>query len=116
LKILVPSGKAARIAGLLRNHGYRVRFRSPAAGRLTITWSSVPRRSPFMKGKTRPVLVANASATFSRPRLATVKIALTKKGRQLRKNSKRLRLTAKARFTMPHRNPVTVSKGFTIKR
>ncbi len=116
LKVLIPSGKTALIAALLSNRGYRVQFRSPGAGRLTIGWSSVLQPSRLRRAKTRLVLLASASVTFSAPRAATVKIVLTKTGRSLLKSSKRLRLTAIATFTLRQGHPVTVSKGFTLKR
>jgi len=116
LMVLVPSGKPARIATLLRNRDYRVRFRSPGPGRLTIGWSSEPQRSDAATAKTRPLLVAGATATFSEARTATVKIALTKQGRQLLASSKRLKLSAKATFRLQHGTTVRVAKSFTLTR
>ena len=61
-KQLVPSARGA--AFLLKRGGYRYSFRIPAAGRLTVSWSSTARRGPARQ-RLRPILIATAKTYLS---------------------------------------------------
>jgi hypothetical protein len=122
MKVLVPHGKGAKIAQLLKNHGYRVAFSGPSAGRLVIGWYQVPKgaRLPNAsrqgKGKPKPKLVATVSTEVQRIGRVSITIRLTALGKRLLGHSRTIKLTAKGTFT-PSGGPATsVTKSFRLKR
>ena len=115
-KVLMPSGKKARIAALLRNGGYLAHFSAPDAGSLTIRWYYAAKGAHLASAKARPVLLGSATVTFSTAGRGAVKISLTKAGRRLLKASNQLPLTGEAGFKLLDGQLVTVRRRFTIKR
>jgi len=119
---LTPTGKAARIAALLKNGGFSFAFKAPAAGKAALDWYQLPAGAHLAKNaKPKPVLVATGHLSFRRAGTATMKIKLTAAGKRLLKHAqlthaKRLKLTAEAIFTPTHKTPVVAVKTFTLKR
>jgi hypothetical protein len=115
LRGLIPKGKAAKIATMLKNHGYRLSTKALAAGRAVIAWYYVPRGAHITAVKPRPVLVAAGSRKFTRAGTATIRITLTRTGNQLLKNATHLTLTAKAIFTPANATAVVATRTFALK-
>lgn len=85
-------------------------FKAPAAGRLTIRWTT--------KVKKKTVTIASGTFTYKSASLKATKIRLrlTKKGKSLLKHHKKLKVTSKATFTIAGRRPLTATRTFTLKR
>jgi len=116
LVAIVPTGRTARIAALLRSGGYTTRFTAPGAGRLVVSWYFLPKGARISRAAPKPTLVATGRASFMRAGVGTIRITLTSKGRQLLRGAKRLRLTARASFS-PTVGAAAVSlRTFTLKR
>ena len=114
---LTPSGKAAKIATLLKSGAYTVVFKALEAGTAVIDWYEVPPGAKLAKRtKPKPVLVATGQRTFSAAGTATIKIKLTAAGRSLLRHAKQLKLTAKGTFTPSGTTPVTTTRTFVLKR
>jgi hypothetical protein len=120
LRQLAPQGKAAKIAALLKQHGYVVSFTALSAGKLVIGWYYLPAGAHLTlakpKPKPKPVLVATGKATFSQAGTQTLTITLTANGKQLLKHAKRLQLTAKGTFTSAGKPATVATKTFTLTR
>lgn len=114
---LTPSGKAARIAALLKRGGFAVLFRALEAGTAVIDWYELPAGATLAKkARPKPVLVGAGHQTISAPGTATIKIRLTPAGKRLLKHAKTLKLTAKGIFTPAGKTPVRATKVFVLKR
>jgi hypothetical protein len=114
---LIPSGKAARIAALLRAGAYSQRFKAPEAGTAIIKWYFLkPGTKLGGKGKRAPVLVASGSVSFHAAGTTLLKIRLTSAGKQLLRSARRIRLTATSTFTPLGGTAVTTAGAFTLKR
>jgi hypothetical protein len=118
LRQLAPQGKAAKIAALLKQHGYVVSFTALSAGKLVIGWYYLPAGAhlTLAKPKPKPVLVATVNATFSQAGTQKLTITLTANGKQLLKHAKRLKLTAKGTFTPAGKSAIVATKNFTLTR
>jgi len=78
-RVLVPTGRAARIGALLSHDGYSVWFDAPAGGRLTVSWQLAPHGA-----RGRPsLLIAKLSVTFRHAGAKRVKIKLARRYRRL---------------------------------
>ncbi len=114
---LIPSGRAAKIAALLKHGGWAVAFRALEAGTAMIGWYQLPQGAKLAKRtKVKPVLVAAGHLTFSVAGTATLKVKLTSAGKRLLKHAKQLKLTAKGTFTPTGNTPVTTTRIFILKR
>ncbi len=114
---ITPSGKAAKIAVLLRSGAFSTSFRALAAGTAVINWYQVPPGAKLAKkAKPKPVLVASGQRSFSAAGTAKIKIKLTAAGKRLLKHAKKLKLTAKGTFTPTGKTPITTTKVFVLKR
>jgi hypothetical protein len=102
-RLLRPSGKAGRVAQLLRHGGYSFSYAAACAGRLVISW---------YRGR---ALVGTVSAAFKKGGPARIKIALVPSGRKLLSRSKRLTLTAKGAFTPNGHSAIRASRTITLK-
>jgi len=112
---LIPTGKTAKIASLLKQGVYTLRFQALAAGTAEVDWYEVPHGAKIAS-KAKAVLVASGRLTFTAAGTATMKIKLTAAGKRLLKHTTRLKLTAKGTFTPNGKPRVTVLKQFTLKR
>jgi hypothetical protein len=63
-----------------------------------------------------PVLVATVSRGFSRGSKVTLKIVLTRAGKQLLRSVRRVKLTAKASFAPRGKPAATMLKTFILTR
>jgi hypothetical protein len=114
---LVPSGKAAKIATLLKSGGVTMSFKALEAGTLTIGWYEVPPGAKLAKKtKVKPVLVASGQKSFAGAGTGTITVKLTTAGKRLLKHAKQLRLTAKGTFTAPGTASVSATHSLSITR
>jgi hypothetical protein len=112
---LIPSGKAANIAALLKAGGFASAFHALVAGSAVIDWYQVPPGAKLAKAKAKPILVAAGQMTFSAPGTALIKVKLTAAGKRLLKHAKRLKLTAKGTFIPTGKAPVVTTRLFVLK-
>jgi hypothetical protein len=114
---LTPSGKAAKIAALVKSGGFAVVFKALAPGTVVIDWYQVPPGAKLLarKAKPKPVLVAAGQRVFSAAGTATIKIKLTAAGIRLLKHAKQLKLTAKGTFTPTGKAHITTTRVFVLK-
>jgi hypothetical protein len=110
---LTPSGKAAKIASLLKSRGFTVTFKALEAGTVVIDWYEVPAGAKLAKPK--PVLIAAGQRAFSAAGTAKIKIKLAAAGKRLLNHARKLKLTAKGTFTPTGKTPVTATKVFVLK-
>jgi hypothetical protein len=86
--------RVASIARLLRRGSYALRFASPIAATLQITWQ--------LPSATGPVVLAHGSVRFASPRTRGVRVSLTGAGRSvLRGVARRLPIQTLARLSTP---------------
>ncbi len=111
---LIPSGKAAKIATLLKNGGLTMGFKALEAGTVSVQWYDAAAGAKLAK-KAKPVLVASGQMTFSAAGTKTLSIRLTAAGRKLFKHAKSLRLTAKGIFTATGQAPVDRTARFALR-
>ncbi|HTA05313.1 MAG TPA: S53 family peptidase [Solirubrobacteraceae bacterium] len=114
---IIPSGKGAKIASLLKLGSFSLAFNAPEPGSLTIGWYELPTGAKLArKGKPKPVLVATGRLRFPAAGRRTVRLELTRAGRVLLERHKRFVLTAKGTFTPAGKQPIVASKRFVLKR
>jgi hypothetical protein len=114
---LASGGKAAKLAKLLATGAFTVTFKALTAGTAVIDWYQLPLGTKLAKKtKAGPILVASGKARFSAAGTTKIKLKLTGQGRRLLKNSKLLKLTAKATFTPIGKTPVTATREFVLKQ
>ena len=114
---LLPSGKAAKIAAILKHGGFAGKLSALQAGVATISWFKLPPGAKLAKkAKPKPILVASGSVRFGAAGTSTVKLKLTRAGKRLLKHSKRLKLTARGAFTPTGGATVTAKRSFVLKR
>jgi hypothetical protein len=111
---ITPHGKAAKIASLLKNHGYVLSFTALIGGKVVIDWYYLPNGAHLASGKPKPVLVAAGKATFARAGRLKITIDLTANGKRLLKHAKQLALTSKDTFTPTARHAVVATKKFML--
>ncbi len=110
---LLPN-KSLRIAGLLKKGLYALRFKAPAAGTATITWSYTPPKHG--KKKPAPVVIASGKLSFHKAGTAAIDIRLTKAGKQILRRVSRLKITVVCSFATAGERPVAASASFELKR
>jgi hypothetical protein len=116
LAALLPNGRGAKIAALLRKGGYSARFVAPSTGSVVLSWYFVPKGAHVARGAPQPTLVATGRASFSRAGATHVMIRLTAGGRRLLKHARRLKLTGKGTFSESGFAPVIQRATFTLKQ
>lgn len=112
---LTRTQRGARIASLLKAGYYTFRFAAPVAGTLELFWYEVP-KGAHVSAKSKPVLVASSTTWFAGAARQTVKLRLTKMGRQLIAHAKSIQLTSKAVFIRSGAVPMTWRKTFVLSR
>jgi phosphatidylinositol-3-phosphatase len=105
---LAPSGKAAKIGALLRNHGYKLRLRALEAGRLLVRWYALGHR------RSRS-LIATATVRFPVAGTTTAKVRLTGAGRRLLRRSHSVKLLAQETFTAASSGASAVAASRRVK-
>ena len=111
---LVPSGKAAKIARILKHGGYALQLKGLTAGTVTVSWYQAPTHGHIAGA--HPLLVATGSRTFTSARAAPLAIHLTSTGRELLQHVTVVKLTARAAFAPPSGTPITVMRIITLRR
>lgn len=112
---LTPSGKAAKLASLLKSGGFTVTFKALEAGIAAIDWYQVPAGAKLAKKvKPKPVLVGAGQHTFSAAGTANIKIRLTTAGESLLKHARQVELTVKGIFTPIGKTAFTATKVFAL--
>jgi hypothetical protein len=115
-RLLLPHGGRAKVAALLKHHGYAVSFSSIAAGRLSVSWYQVP-KGAHLSARTKPVLVASGKVATKESGVAKLTIKLTAKGRKLLLAAKQpLKLTAKGVLAPSGASSLRSTHAFTVKR
>ena len=104
---LVPKGRPARIAALLKARRYRLSFRALRPGTVVVSWFSAGRK---------PTLIASGRKTFPAADTAAVILRLTTKGTHLLRSATRLKVMARSTFTPRGAAAVTRSRSFTLTR
>ena len=115
-KILVPSGKLARISALLKHGSYTVSFRAPGRGALSVSWFFVPKGAHLAEAKTKAkaTLVANGKTSSRSAGTVKLTVKLTAKGRSLLKRAHRVKLTSEGVYTPSGARAVSITKSFTL--
>ncbi|HST33224.1 MAG TPA: hypothetical protein VLJ80_06860 [Solirubrobacteraceae bacterium] len=114
---LVPSGKASKIAALLKHGGFAVKLSALEAGSATIDWYQLPPGAKLARHvKPKPVLVAAGHLRFAAAGTGPLKLKLTPAGKKLLKRAKRLKLTARGTFTPNGGTAVKATRRFLLKR
>jgi subtilisin-like proprotein convertase family protein len=114
---LTPSGKAAKIAALLRRGECTAAFEALESGTAAIDWYAVPPGAQRARDtKAKPILIASGGRTFAAAGTATIKIKLTAVGKSVLKHAKRIKLTALSTFTPTGKAPITATRTFVLKQ
>lgn len=111
LRALAVGGRYGKLGALRRRGRFDTTFRALTAGRLVVTWHSVPNGR-----KAKPRLLARARVTIRRAGSVKVRLALTRELRRLARSAKRLRVRVKATFAPTGRKAVTASRLVTLRR
>lgn len=117
-KLLVPRGKAAKLASLHARGSYTIAFASLAASRISVAWYFVPKGAHLSaaKRKPKPLLVASGKLTTREAGTAKLTIRLTAAGRSLLAKGKPLKLTAKGALAPKGRPTLNATRSFTLSR
>jgi hypothetical protein len=107
-KILRPTGKDASIKEILELHGYSFRVTTPAAGQLSIVWTT--------KIGHKQVTVAHGNLIFAGAYTTKFTISLTSQGRAALARYSALAVRANASFLTSGLGQVKESGGFTLAR
>jgi hypothetical protein len=114
---LIPTGKTAKIAALLKAGGLTMSFKALEAGTLVVGWYDLPTGAKLAThSKAKPVLVASGQMTFPAAGTGKLKVRLTAAGRKLLKHATKVKLTAKGVFTVAGKVPVSVAKTVLLRR
>ena len=114
---LVPHGRSAKIAAILRAGGYTVSFKALAAGNAEIDWYVVPPHAHLTVGKKgKPLLVATGKRRFLNAGTRNLKLKLTPAGTRLLRHSRSIKLTARGIFTPTGNHASVATTTFTLDR
>ena len=123
-RLLVPTGRGARIDILLTRGAFTLSFKALYAGVATIDWYYLPpgatlakkKTKPGHKKKAKPALIGSGRVSFTGAATSKMKIALTATGKRLLHSSKRIRLTSRGTFTPTGKVPITATRTFGLRR
>ena len=101
------------LATLRKTGAYPFPFFAPDAGTLEVFWYE-PLKGAHRSARTKPVLLAIATAKFSSAGTKMVKLVLTAVARRLIRNSSRIPLSIKAVFVRPREAPVTWTSSYLL--
>jgi hypothetical protein len=105
----------AHIKSVLKAGSYTFTFNSPTAGKFELTLYVKAKGAQGSK-RSKPVVVARTNASFTRASRSKIKLTITKSGRHELKGKKKVSLSVKAVFSVPHKSPVTATLVLTLKR
>jgi hypothetical protein len=109
--VVTVRGRSATLRALLKRGRYETTFTARGAGRLVVTWTSVPKSK-----KAKAKLLARARVTVRRAGRVKVRLTFTKAFRQLARRAKQLKVAVKATFTPTGGKAVAVKKTVTLTR
>jgi hypothetical protein len=113
---LVPTGKAAKIAALLKHDGLTMSFTALEAGIISVQWYELPSGAKVAKkGKAKPVLMASGQVSVTGAGTSKVSVKLTAQGRKLLKHAKRVELEAKGVFAARGESSVSATKTMELR-
>lgn len=104
----------AHIKAIMKTGSFWFSFIAPWEGQLEVLWYQIVKGAHGAKSK--QLLLAQSTTSFTGSRKGTIRLKLTAKGRQVLKNKKRLSLKAKAIFTIPHQQPVIWSVTLVLTK
>lgn len=114
---LAPSRAMTTIGSLLRHDGATLTFAAPIAGELALSWySTTRRRGRRTSRKPTAVLIATGDRKFRPPDTATIKLVLTRAGRQILNHANRIDVTARSEYTPAGGAPVALTRTFVLHR
>jgi lysophospholipase L1-like esterase len=113
---LVPHGKSAKIAAILKAGGYTTSLRALAAGNATVHWYLPPHGQLTMGGNRKPLLVATGNVSFHNAGTRNLKLKITPAGKRFLRHSNRVQLAASGTFTPTGKHPILATKTFTLTR
>jgi hypothetical protein len=113
---IIPSGKGARSAAILKRGGFALTFRALESGTAIVDWYELPPGAKLAR-KTRPkqVLVAAGRLTFQEAGTSSLNMSLTPAGKQLLRHQKAVRLTATGAFAHSGSAPVRATRSFVLR-
>jgi hypothetical protein len=112
---MIPSGKHAKVAAVLKSGGFSIAFKALEAGTALVNWYQLPPGAKLAKAKAKPVLVASGRLGFAAAGTATMKIKLTAAGKRLLKHARSIKLTSRGTFTPVGKAPVVATRAFVLK-
>lgn len=104
--------EGVHLKSVLKAGGYKFAFIAPTAGTFEVQWYLIAKGAHGARSK--HLVVAQLTTSYTGSKNSTLKIKLTNKGRQILKGKKRLSLRAMAVFTIPGGKPVTWTGSFTL--
>jgi hypothetical protein len=113
---LARAQQRVRLASLRKTALFAFLFAAPAAGTLEVSWYQPPPATPHHSTHAKPVILALSSTSFAGAGATSVTIRLTSAGRHLVAHSKRIPMTVKGVFTMPHARPVSWLETVVLSR
>jgi hypothetical protein len=117
-RLLRPTGRQARLGAILKASGYLFRLKTLEPGVTKIAWYL----APGVRGRARPsrkkvpILLARGRFVSVAAGAKTVKIRLTRLGRQYLQRAKWVRLTAEASFAPSGAGALRTTQTFTLRR
>jgi hypothetical protein len=112
---LVPSGRTASLAALLKHGGVRMSFALPKAGTLSVQWYLASAKLAG-KANSRSRLVATGRAVLAANKVAKVEIRLTARGKKLLRHAEKLHLEARGSFSPRGEATVSAHREFALGR
>ncbi len=113
---LVPHGKLAKIAAILKAGGYTTSLKAVAAGNAAVHWYLPPHARLTMAKNRKPLLVATGNVSFPNAGTRNLKLKITPTGKRFLRHSKRVQLIASGTFTPTGKHPIFSTKTFTLTR
>jgi hypothetical protein len=98
----------------MKTGSFSFSFIAPTGGTLEVLWYEMIKGAHGSKSK--QIVVAQSTTSFTGSKKGTIRLKLTAKGRRLLKNKKRLSLKARAIFTIPHQKPVIWSVTLVLTK
>jgi hypothetical protein len=106
---IVPTGRAARIAALLRKHGYTFqRYRLPESGSISLVWWYV---HGAHHGRTS---IANGTLSLRGKATGELHMHLTEAGTTLLRHQRHVALSGIANYTPTGQTAITLRRPFTL--
>jgi hypothetical protein len=102
----------ARLTKVLKAGGYSFFFATPGAGTLEMQWYELVKGAHGFKR----VVLASGKISYTKASQATLRLRLTSEGRRVLRHKRRLKLTAKAVFSVPGGVSVTWQETFVLSR